>query len=238
MTSLIDEDATFELFEQMVTLLGQAGMRPHKWLTNSKRVLQALPPEDRKLKWKFEDNTLPSVKTLGVIWEAEKDEFTYFCNNLLNFPINSKRAFLKVIARLFDPLGLLVPYIVRAKVLLQNLWIAGYDWDEEIDEELLFKIQPWAEELNFLNSIEVVRCVQAAGNQTLHVFVDASTEANGAACYLRSMNNNQPVIVCLVAAKSKVAPIAATSIPRLELMAAVLGLKLAKSVGLIFPVLT
>ena len=54
MTSLIDEDAAFELYEQMVTLLGQAGMRPHKWLTNSKRVLQALPPKDRKFKWKFE----------------------------------------------------------------------------------------------------------------------------------------------------------------------------------------
>ena len=52
------------------------------------------------------------------------------------------------------------------------------------------------------------------------------------------MNNNQPVTVCLVAAKSKVAPIAATSIPRLELMAAVLGLKLVKSVGLTFSVLT
>ena len=78
---------------------------------------------------------------MGAIWEAEKDEFTYSCNNLLNFSINSKRAFLKVIARLFDPLGLLVPYIVRAKMLLQKLWIAGCDWDEEIDEELLIKIQ-------------------------------------------------------------------------------------------------
>ena len=136
MASLSDEDAAFELYEQKVTLLGQVGMRLHQWLTNSKRVLQAFPPEDKKLKWKFEDNTLPSAKTLGVIWEAEKDEFTYSCNNLLNLHLDSKRAFLKVIAQLFDPLGFWVPYVVRAKVMLQKLWIPGYDWDEEIDEKL------------------------------------------------------------------------------------------------------
>ena len=68
------------------------------------------------------------------------------------------------------------------------------------------------------------------------VFVDVSTEAYGVACYLRSVNNCQSVTVCIVAAKFKVAPIAATNIPKLELMAAVLCLKLTKSVGLIFDI--
>ena len=238
MTSLIDEQQAYELYEQMVTLLGQAGMRPHKWLTNSKRVLQALPPEDRKLKWTIEDDTLPTAKTLGVVWEAENDQFTYSGQNLLGLSVSSKRTFLKVIARLFDPLGLLAPYIVRAKVLLQKLWTAGYDWDEDIDEELLQEIRLWTGELASLQLIKIPRCVKATGNNVLHVFVDASSEAFAATCFLRSIDNDDSVTVRLVAAKSKVAPIAATSIPRLELMAAVLGLKLAKSVGMSFNVTT
>ena len=72
----------------------------------------------------------------------------------------------------------------------------------------------------------------------LHIFVDASSEAFAATCFLRSIDNDDSVTVRLVAAKSKVAPISATSIPRLELMAAVLGLKLAKSVGMSFNVAT
>ena len=145
----------------------------NKWLTNSKRVLQALPPEDRKLKWTIEDDTLTTAKTLGVVWEAENDQFTYSGQNLLGLSVSSKRTFLKVIARLFDPLGLLAPYIVRAKVLLQKLWTAGYDWDEDIDEELLQEIRLWTGELASLQLIKIPRYVKATGNNVLHVFVDA-----------------------------------------------------------------
>ena len=89
-----------------------------------------------------------------------------------------------------------------------------------------------------MNLLKIPGCVQAAGNNVLHVFVDASSEAFAAACFLQSIDNYEPVTVRLVAAKLIVAPIAATSIPRLELMAVVLGLKLVKSVGVNFDIAT
>ena len=109
--------------------------------------------------------------------EAKNDQFTNSGHNVLGLFVSSKRTFLKVIARLFDPLGLLAPYIVRAKVMLQKLWTARYAWDVDIDEELQQEIPLWTRELTLLQLIQIPRCVKAVANNVLHVFVVASPEA-------------------------------------------------------------
>ena len=60
----------------------------------------------------------------------------------------------------------------------------------------------------------------------LHVFCDVSDKSYGAAAYLKYHSN-----VSLVIAKSGVAPVKAITLPRLELMAALIGLRLAKING-------
>ena len=67
--------------------------------------------------------------------------------------------------------------------------------------------------------------------KTLHVFVDASQNAYGAVAYARHEYEDGTVTCRLIAAKSHVAPLNAVSIPRLELMGAVIGCRLAVSVG-------
>ena len=70
-----------------------------------------------------------------------------------------------------------------------------------------------------------------ADEQQLHILVDASQTAYGAVCYLRHhYRNEESVSSRLVASKLKVAPLSAQSIPRLELMAAVIGVNLAKAI--------
>lgn len=39
-------------------------------------------------------------------------------------------------AKVFDPLGLISPVIVRAKILLQSLWLHQLSWDQEVPMEL------------------------------------------------------------------------------------------------------
>ena len=65
---------------------------------------------------------------------------------------------------------------------------------------------------------------------TIHTFVDSSQEACGAACYVRHLYKDGTLTCLLVASKSHVAPLQAISVPRLELMAAVAGLKLAQTI--------
>ena len=62
----------------------------------------------------------------------------------------TKHAFLKGIATLFDPLGFLSAYVIRAKIILQEMWESGVDWDDLVGESLSRKAQEWFEELSEL----------------------------------------------------------------------------------------
>ena len=75
---------------------------------------------------------------------------------------------------------------------------------------------------------------QVVLSETLHTFVDAWQDAYGAVVYLKVSFESGSVSSQLVAAKTRVTPLAATSIPRLELMAVILGLRLTKSVSRVY----
>jgi len=147
---------------------------------------------------------------------------------------HTKRSFLKKITTLFDPLGLPSPYTIRAKVPLQGMWVSGMDWGEPINVNLLLRGTQWFDELAVLPSLHILRCLRtphAVKDITLHTFVDVSQEACGAVCYTRHLYEDGSVSCRLVASKSRVAPLQAASIPGLELMAAVVGLRLGETVG-------
>ena len=90
----------------------------------------------------------------------------------------TKLNFLRKIATLFDPIGLLAPYTVRAKLLLQEMWTAGLEWDEELGDTLINTARAWFEELTVLTQLKIPRCLlergKAVDTVTLHTFVDAS----------------------------------------------------------------
>ena len=64
----------------------------------------------------------------------------------------TKCNFFKRIATLFDPIWFLAPDTIRAKILLQEMWTAGLDWDEEMSEPLINKAHIWFKELSVSNS--------------------------------------------------------------------------------------
>ena len=60
----------------------------------------------------------------------------------------------------------------------------------------------------------------------LHHFPDASEIGHGAVSYLRIVNERGEIHCCLIMAKSRLAPIKPVTIPRMELLAAVLATRL------------
>ena len=82
-------------------------------------MLEEIPPEDRATGSELDDAELPSAKTLGIHWNASDDVFTFIVKEI-NLSFYTKRGQLSRIATLFDPLQLLAPYMIRAKMALQT----------------------------------------------------------------------------------------------------------------------
>lgn len=78
-----------------------------------------------------EDNTM---KTLGLTWVSNIDKLG-FNINVHNTGQITKRSMLSCISKIFDPLGLVSPTIVLAKVLLQKLWLEKLNWDSSVPYE-------------------------------------------------------------------------------------------------------
>ena len=213
-------EKAIELYHQLRELWSIAGMNVKKWVSNSPEVLEKIPVEDRSSQIDLSYGELPSLKTLGVYWIAAEDMFT-FCFHVPNKDMKiTKRNFLKVIASIFDPLGLLAPFILIAKAIMQEIWISGLDWDDDICSETSHKIKSWLKDLDNVKNIKVYRCIQMNSNNghksdlSVHTFVDASSIAYGAVVYIKT-SDDKNISVSIVAAKGRVAPLQSLSTPRL-----------------------
>lgn len=167
------------------------------------------------------------------MWEAERDVFTFQVQQpLINNKAQTKRNVLCAIASLFDPLQFLAPFTVRAKVLMQEIWMAGVDWDDELPENLKIKWEKWVSELPQLSNVAVPRCLRRAypENIELHLFSDASNDAFASVAYLVCRYQDSSPSSRLIASKCRVSPVKAMTIPRLELMGAILSSRLAQNI--------
>ena len=135
--------------------------------------------------------------------------------------IYTKRQILKKTAAVFDPLGLFNPVLLKAKLLLRELWNQNVDWDEPITTECATE---WKHILNDLKRIQDKKIGRFVGNNAadLLCFCDASSKAYGISIYLRCIENDE-VISNLIFSKSRIAPLKETSLPRLELLAVLIG---------------
>ena len=122
---------------------------------------------------------------------------------------------------------------MKAKIGMQELWQRGLGWDEEISTDLQKIWTVLFNEMAALNKVRFQRCLTPAGvlcNPDLITFCDASQMAFGACAYVRWKLVDGRFGVRFIAAKSRVAPLKELTIPRLELQAAVLASRLAKSI--------
>lgn len=125
MDSVATDCEGIALYRQLTALWKLAGMTTRKWLSNSEAVLCNIPFEDRAAEAEIDGGQLYGSKTLGVLWLSQSDMFTFRFNPVVTDAVFTKRIFLQKVARLFDPLGFLAPYVVRAKILLQKVWTSG-----------------------------------------------------------------------------------------------------------------
>ncbi|KAK9708703.1 Pao retrotransposon peptidase [Popillia japonica] len=143
-----------------------------------------------------------------------------------------KRTILSEIAQIFDPLGLLGPAIIVAKLIIQRLWEAKLAWEDSIPQGLLNDWLTFREDLKFLDTIKIPRQVTVPNCSylELHGFADSNGRAFGACLYIRSKINNDYFRTKLLCANPRVALLEKVTLPRLELCSAVLLAQLVQKV--------
>lgn len=241
MDDVLDSFETEGIAKQVRQDLGNlmlpSGFLIRRWCSNSLEVLEGVAEEDRAVGVRIEESALPSLKTLGIWWDASNDYFTFKVSLTdSDVVVNSKRKLLSRIATCFDPFQFLAPLLIRGKILLQEAWLQGLDWDENFPQDLQQATDKWMVEMKSVGHIRIPRCFRnqpedEVKSVTVHTFGDASKMAYAAVVYLRFVFKNGSIHVVFVIAKARVTPLRAITIPRLELMAAVLGVRLSHLVA-------
>ncbi|XP_063986879.1 uncharacterized protein LOC135167504 [Diachasmimorpha longicaudata] len=223
-----EEDDLHFVAQQVAELCWAGGFPLAKWHSNSPSLLRALTPGGFSQSPKpLEDST---TKILGLKWDPSDDRLRFSIH--LSVGVKpSKRIVLSEIAQLFDPLGLLSPVVIRAKALLQQLWLEKLDWDEELPVHLVQEWVRFREELAQVDQLSIPRWMgyKKDSRVEIHGFSDASLLAMSAVVYLK-VTSEDGVSISLAVAKTKVAPLKKLTIPRLELNAAVILAKLTRYV--------
>ncbi|XP_059221576.1 uncharacterized protein LOC131996143 [Stomoxys calcitrans] len=200
--------STIDSLSQLIKVLSSAGFPFKKITSNCPQVINSVP-KDCLLDTNFlKFNETSSAKTLGIQWNALNDQFSYQVANISPSEAITKRQILSASSKLFDPAGWISPIIIQAKFLLQQLWLEGTDWDENVKPSSLLKWNKFVVNLSQLADIKIPRWINFAPlyHTQIHGFCDASEKAYCAAVYLRTRTEDS--VQChLLVSKTKVAPI-------------------------------
>ena len=190
-----------------------------------------------------------SGKVLGMLWDPCIDclkykvklEFSFKKHNLSTdntslscIPqILTKRLCLSQLSKVYDPYGLVNPFILKGKLLMRELCMTTSSltqgklgWDDPIPDDLKSKWEKFFTDIFDLENISFKRCIKpntATGNPNLVIYSDGSSLAYGACAYIQWKCTDGTYKAQLCMSKNRVAPIKQLTIPRLELNGAVIA---------------
>lgn len=113
----------------------------------------------------------------GVQWNVSTDTFGFAV--VIKDKPATRRGTLSIVSSIYDPLGFLAPFILTAKLILQDLCRLKLDWDDESPDELLTRWQAWLNDLPKLEQLAIDRCfklpvIKEIKSIQLHHFSDAA----------------------------------------------------------------
>ena len=230
-----------DLYDKAKTRLALGGFKLRRWLTNSEELraeieqheLRDGPNINKQIENADESYAKEMLgskeeskceRVLGLSWNCDEDLFVFelvkSASRADGLPV-TKRSILKVVAGMYDLLGIISPVVVSIKVLFQELCEKKVGWDEELKERERKRWIGWLDDMRSAKEVTVPRCVyrmpQGEINCFLHGFADASIKAYCAVVYF-VCEVFGAVDVTLLTSKTRVAPLKKLTIPRLELM--------------------
>ena len=186
LTGAPDDDCAVQLKDDLCNLLSKGGFPLTKWASNSQKVMEATPLRERAptlMSTADPEKMSDSLKALGTSWNTQDDllTFTNVSSILTEADPKTKRSLISLYSRIFDPIGLLTPFLMVPKLLFQELWARGLDWDQSLDTDIAEAWETWKQELADVSHIEVHRWLlhglPSVDKVELHGFGDASQRA-------------------------------------------------------------
>ena len=242
-----DPDSAYELYERSKQTLAEGGFNLRKFVSNSTLLSQRIQQKELERLNRDSDsvhsNDLNSgrqdseQKVLGIRWNFVQDELIFDLNQLAILVKKiepTKRQIVAITTKFYDPLGFISPIVIQFKVLFQAMCVNKIGWDDPLTGELLSQ---WRSLVSNFHGVvtSIPRCYfvlseRSMSSYSLQGFCDASSGAYAAVVYLR-ISSESGNTVNFVASKTRVAPTSKQTIPRLELLSALLLSNLIDSVS-------
>jgi len=169
------EGAKF-IVHELQSALGSAGFPLRKWTSDHKEILAHIQSDNLLTSDFLEIDTESTSKTLGVRWKTTSDEFFFVPPDLATEISPTKRQVLSQIAKLFDPAGWLAPFVVCAKIFMQEIWLPDLGWDDKLPVELCQRGNSFLQSYSVLDQVRIPRWVLIRPKFRVehHGFCDAS----------------------------------------------------------------
>ena len=205
--------------------------------TDPKELVSSLSNDYESAQAKEFLNETPD-KILGVGYDYDSDVMAVRVKEKHFKQVITKRDMLSWIASVYDPLGLVAPYILKGRHFFQLVNECGISWNDPVPDHILAPFNQWKDKVVHLRRLKIPRWTEPLGfsdcQRDLVLFSDSSAWAYGFTAYLRQslQGGGNEVSVSLLIGKAHVVPLNMSktlskdaiphgdSIPRLELNAA------------------
>ena len=130
-----------DVHKKVKELCAKWGFKLTKFTSNSEEVLKSIRDEDRRKNVSDEAlifGKLPENKALGVKWNISKD--TLGVQTKIAENPSTRRGLLSVLSSIYDPLGLRGPFLLKGRLIIQQLCKDRLGWDETIDEKSSYEL--------------------------------------------------------------------------------------------------
>ncbi|UYV82468.1 hypothetical protein LAZ67_21002318 [Cordylochernes scorpioides] len=193
-------------------IMMQAKFELRDWMWNEPGITEQDPASILGMKWHLQTDTIAiNVQSFKNIDEEKSI---------------TKRSILSACHRIFDPIQFTCPATIKIKKMVQDAWKENKSWDEQLNEDRLVEFIKWRKQALELDQIKIPRWIlPIKGRTTLHVFCDASAIAYATVIFMR-IENASVIVVRFFEARNRLATIKRITIPRLELLACLIGAQL------------
>lgn len=214
--SVDDEEACLRIME-VTTIHSCEGFEIRGWVSNSEMLMKTVPnakPVRKKLNLNM--NQPQMERSLGLMWDPDKDIFQ--CDlKMKRIPETvrnglikpTKREMLRVIMSMYDPLGMLSPFTIKRKKLLQEVWTTNIGWDDQLENKEYLKWLIWLHGMSEAEKCQIPRWYRSRkedpAQTELHICCDASERAYSAVAYWRMLYNDNTVDISFMIGRCRVA---------------------------------